>query len=998
MGVATKRWLGSLSGVQLLSASFVILCVLTVLLTNLLLLGAAKSVVDRVLQKAANQAQQAAQNEIEFFLRTPDVLLSYVSSAINSRFVDANDVESFQSLLWNTPGRGHLIPFSSVYYATSQGELIGLGSRNLEWPLLDWTFSLSTAKTDNKYTIIDPTGDGMLSERRLKLDTFDARLRPWFIKASASRGTATWSDLYTDFESGNLTLSRAQASFDKRGNMQGVVGVDMHIRHLKNYLEAQPLSANGEMFLVDSEGLLLAAAAPSQRSIVEWAGLPMQTSQLRFSTLTAHHVDEDLGGFSKIISPYRKRIKLDGEPGFLYIAPVGHEHGLQWALGIFLPESDYLGSIAAHAKRVVPMIILIVVAGCAIVTGFIHLIVKPLKQLRRNALLISEGEFDVAIDTSYQNESGDIARAVDYMRKRLKQSFTELDEQKRLAETTLNSIADGVLAIDTDRKVTHINPVACQLLNVTFDDVLGTPVETLFKAIDYNSGTPLSSRYFLDALRRDKSFSKELLLSDSQGQTHPVHCRISYITTELNEKNGAVAIFSDLTEEQRLRAELVYQATHDDLTKLSNRRGFETRLSQAISSAKSSSDTHALCFIDLDQFKIINDTSGHRAGDEILRQIARILKDRTGEDDTIARLGGDEFGVLLERCTLAEAEAKIEKLRSGIANFRFCWKEHPYSLAMSAGLVSIDESTVSVMTVMRDADNACYIAKDSGKNRVHVARADNHALAHRRDQIRLLEQVNLALEEDRFVLYAQRIESTAPTETDTALRIEILLRMRGETNEIILPDTFLPAAEQFGLCSRIDRWVVHNTLKWIDQYSNLKISPDRYSINLSGQSLGETNFLKFMLDELDQCNVPKNWLCFEITETAAIADMGKALKLMHALREQGCKLALDDFGSGLSSFGYLKHLPLDYLKIDGQFIRDMLDNPLDLAMVRSINDIGQTMSMKTIAEFVDCEAARQQLQLLGVDFVQGYLLGEPHPLDDYLISTLSPLSTGNTQH
>ena len=971
-----------MSGLKLLAGSFAILSILSVLLTSLLIINAANGVVERILQKTADQAQQATQVELEHFLKAPDVLLRYVQAAIDNDYVDSNDVESLQSLLWDTPGRGDLIAFSSIYYATPKGELIGLGSRTLEWPLLDWTFSLSTAETGGKYTVVDPTRDGTLSEKRVQLGVFDARLRPWYIAASASNGAAVWSALYTDFESGKLSLSRAQANLDENGQIRGVAGVDMHIQHIQNFLSALPLSENGEMFIVGPEGLLLAAATPSSDNYSSFQGKPVQDSQLRFSSLAAQQLIKDLGGFLKVDVPYRRQLTLDGEKGLLYVAPIGRERGLKWSVGIFLPESDYMGSVAALAARVVPMMVLVIITGCAIITGFLYLIVDPVKQLVDSAMRISEGEFDVPVDTANRNEIGDLARAIDHMRQNLKCSFSELDKQKQIAQTTLNSIADGVLATDAHKVITYVNPVACQLLDMESQDIVGKSLDAALCAYDFTTREPLPAEYFVDALIANKNYSKELFLSDSQGTFHPVYCRISFITSDLDERKGAVATFSNLTEEQRLKSELVHQANHDDLTQLSNRRGFERRLHQVIESTGTTTDTHTLCYIDLDQFKVVNDTSGHGAGDEMLRQIASLLQEELGQNAGIARLGGDEFGVLLEQSTLDTAEPTMERLRNAIADFRFFWEKHSYTISMSAGLVLIDESTISVMTALRDADNACYIAKEGGRNRIHVARPDNHALLRRREQIQSLELIDRALEEDRFILYTQLIEPTVPADISAPLHVEILLRICTQSGDVIAPESFLPAAEQYGLCSRIDRWVVRNTLQTISKYSRSNALPCMYSINLSGQSLGDSDFLKFMLDQLSQSTVPKHWLCFEITETAAIADMGKALKLMHALREQGCQLALDDFGSGLSSLAYLKNLPVDFLKIDGQFIRDMLDDPLHLAMVRSINDIGQTMGLKTIAEFVNNASARQQLEILGVDFVQGYLFGEPRPLHE----------------
>jgi len=566
-------------------------------------------------------------------------------------------------------------------------------------------------------------------------------------------------------------------------------------------------------------------------------------------------------------------------------------------------------------------------------------------------------------------------------------------EQEQHTKTTAESIADGVLAINANNEITYINPVAYRMLSTCPKVVIGKSIETVLRANHLITGELLPPEYFHEALRNRGKFSKALILSDSQGRTHPVYCHFAYVKSGAQEISGAVITLSDLTEEQRLKAELYQQSNYDHLTQLPNRREFESRINQAIESARDSSETHALCYIDLDQFKIVNETRGHGAGDEVLRQIAQLLQTHLEKQDTVARLGGDEFGVLFRCTTLEKAEATLEKMRCSIANARFFSEEHAYTSSMSAGLVLIDESTISVMTALRDADNTCYIAKENGRNRVHVAQPHNQELAQRREKIQSLDLIARALEDDRFVLYAQKIEPTVTLTADTPLHVEILLRMRSASGEIISPASFLPAAEQYGMCSSIDRWVIRNTLRSINQYVQVSHASHIYSINLSGQSLGASDFLDFMLKELSRFTPAKQQLCFEITETAAIADMGSALKLMQALRELGCQFALDDFGSGLSSFSYLKTLPVDYLKIDGQFVRDMLSDPLDLAMVRSINDIGQTMGMKTIAEFVDNLAVRHQLQLLGVDFVQGYLLGKPQPLEQLHAKRLDHVAT-----
>lgn len=977
---SVRTALGNISSLTLLTSAFGILCILSVLLTSVLLISTGRSIVDEILHKAANQAEQAAQNEIEHFLQGPDVLIKYILNAIEDEYVLTSDIESFQRLLWNSPGRGKLIAFSSIYYANSEGELIGLGSRNLEWPLVDWTFSLSSAQTNGNYTIVDPTQDGMLSDKRFQLSQFDTRSRPWFKAAISSNGRPAWGELYNDYESEKLTLSRAQASLNAKGEIQGVVGVDMHIRHLRNFLSEIPLNENAEIFLVDSSGLLVASNEPTlntnQKSLVNLH----ESQHLRFSSLAAQVVSDELGGFSRVYAPYQRNLTLDGEKGHFYIAPIGREHGLNWTLGMFLPESDYSGSISEHVKHVGSMLLLIVITGCGVIAGFIYLVVKPIMQLRTSAALIANGEFEVAVDVDTRNEVGDLGRSIDSMRRRLQHSFCDIVEQKRLAQTTLDSIGDGILSIDVNYKITFINPVACRLLGVLKEEVVGDSIDSVFKIAELGTGNTQTCQDIVNELSADQKFLQEVLLCDTNERSRPVHCRLSVLTSTQGERKGLVAILSDLTEEHRLKEELLFQSKHDYLTRLVNRQEFERCLQKAIVSTKGNSVSHALCFIDLDRFKMINDSGGHDAGDELLRQVARFLSECSGKNDTVARVGGDEFGVLIEHCSLSDAESSVESLRSILADDRFFWNDRSYQISLSAGLVSIDKNTGSLVTLMRDADSACYVAKQAGRNCIHVAHPDSHSLKLRQEEYKSLEQIKFALENNLFDLYVQFIEPAVIPDTNSALHVEILLRMRTETNDMILPDVFLPIAEKFGLLSSIDRWVVSHAFLWISENVNLMNLHCRFSINISGQSLGDVNFHDFMEKQLKSFNAPESTLCFEVTETSAIADMASALKLLKMLRQKGCKIALDDFGSGLCSFAYLKKLPIDYLKIDGQFIVDILDDPINIAMVKSINDIGQSLGILTVAEFVDSNATREEMQKLGVDFVQGYLFGEPYPL------------------
>jgi diguanylate cyclase (GGDEF)-like protein len=442
-------------------------------------------------------------------------------------------------------------------------------------------------------------------------------------------------------------------------------------------------------------------------------------------------------------------------------------------------------------------------------------------------------------------------------------------------------------------------------------------------------------------------------------------------------------VFSDVTAARQLQREISHQAAHDSLTGLVNRREFEQRLSRVLDTARNEASEHALCYLDLDQFKVINDTCGHAAGDELLRQIAVLFQQKIRRRDTLARLGGDEFAVLMEHCNLEQASRVAEALRSTAADLRFTWANDTFTLGVSIGVVPITPSSESVDALLRAADNACYVAKDAGRNRVHVYYHDDVHLARRRDEMQWVGTLSRALEEGRFELHAQKIADIGgidrPDAKPEVRHVELLLRLVGADGERILPAVFLPAAERYDLIARIDRWVIERAFGWLAQRA-ADAEPVLCSINISGASIGEDLFLAHVLERLDETGIAGEQVCFEVTETAAIRNLAMATRFIHTLRRSGCSFALDDFGSGLSSFAYLKSLQVQYLKIDGAFVKDMADDPLDRAMVRSINEVGQLLGMRTIAEFVETQEVLDLLVKLGVDAAQGYRIGRPEPL------------------
>ncbi|MDP1898240.1 MAG: EAL domain-containing protein, partial [Sulfurimicrobium sp.] len=443
--------------------------------------------------------------------------------------------------------------------------------------------------------------------------------------------------------------------------------------------------------------------------------------------------------------------------------------------------------------------------------------------------------------------------------------------------------------------------------------------------------------------------------------------------------HGVVLVFHDVSDNRKLAHQLSYQARHDALTGLINRSEFEHQLAILLDSATSEKRQHALLYLDLDQFKVINDTCGHSAGDELLRQLTAHMRQKVRANDIFARLGGDEFAVLLENCPLDQALRLANGLLDEVRIFRFNWLDKTFTIGVSIGLVEINETSGNSAAVLSVADTACYAAKDNGRNRVQVYSPDDKEMAQRHGEMNWVAHITKAFEENRFRLYYQSIVPVQGNAQAQGQHFEILLRMLDVNQQLVSPGVFIPAAERYNLMVEIDRWVVKNTFNWLLAHAD---RPVICAINLSGQSVNDDRFLAFLVDQIKKSGVQPQKVCFEITETAAISNLTKASSFIKTIKLLGCSFSLDDFGSGMSSFSYLKNLPVDYLKIDGSFVSDMIEDPIDCAMVESINNIGHVLGIKTIAEFVENEAILAKLQSIGVDFAQGYGIAKPCPLED----------------
>ena len=564
-------------------------------------------------------------------------------------------------------------------------------------------------------------------------------------------------------------------------------------------------------------------------------------------------------------------------------------------------------------------------------------------------------------------------------RRRIEQ---QLHQEKMLAQVTLASIGDGVITTGPDSRISYLNPVAEKLTGWSADQALGRPLEEVYRLYDELSGKALGNPVTALLRRYRKVISGQdgsgLLLRRRDGSDVAIQDAVAPIRDAEGRIMGAVLSFHDVTDTRRLARELSHQAAHDTLTGLANRAEFERRLAAVLGLPFTERGDQVLCYMDLDQFKVVNDTCGHAAGDELLRQLSKLFQSRIRSSDVLARLGGDEFGLLLSGCPLDEAVPIIDGLRALVEAFRFSWEGKSFAVGVSIGLVAIEPGE-SLGSLLSAADSACYAAKDAGRNRIHIFQADDQKLLERRGEMQWVTRLRQALDGDLLRLCVQPIQYA---EDGRLAGYEVLVRLLAEDGREIPPGAFMPAAERYALAPAIDRWVVSNFLAWVGDYC--RRHPDvtsNYSINLSAASLGEESFLEFILDTLDRHGVPPQCICFEITETSAIANLSRAVIFMQRLKAIGCYFALDDFGSGLSSFAYLKNLPVDFLKIDGAFVKDIDTDPIARAMVASINTIGHEMGLKTVAEFVESQAILDCLRAIGVDFTQGYFLGRPQPLE-----------------
>lgn len=592
--------------------------------------------------------------------------------------------------------------------------------------------------------------------------------------------------------------------------------------------------------------------------------------------------------------------------------------------------------------------------------------------------------------TRWYHARGASIRAADGMAVRTAGSVTDITERreadvmlfaaKERAEVTLQSIGDGVITTDARGCIEYLNPSAERLTRWSMELAHGLPVASICAFVSEASRQPIPDPVGQVLLRQAAWGSPDkLLLTHADGWSVAVDLTVTPIRDRQGATSGVVLVMRDVSSEREHAAQLSYQASHDPLTGLINRREFERRLAHTMHASQAGDASFAVLYVDLDQFKVINDTCSHAAGDELLRQVASLFGTVVRATDAVARLGGDEFVLLLENCDETDGLAVAESLRTAIGDHHFAYRQHSFVISASIGMVSVDAAHPITEDILGAADSACHLAKEKGRNRVQAYRLDNDEVVVRQSEMCWVGRLQRALSTGRFVLYAQDIIDLR--QPRKRRHFELLLRMRDEDGSLIPPRAFIPAAERYGLMPAIDRWVVHAAFTGLRTLATREPTsmPPLCSINLSGTSLCDVDFTGYLRDQFALLGIAPSTICFEITETAAISSLSRAIAFIEDMRALGCRFSLDDFGAGMSSFTYLKHLPVDFVKIEGSFVKDMLHDPIDYAMVEAINKLGHATGKRTIAECVSSGPLLEEVRRLGIDFAQGFVVDAPRP-------------------
>ena len=658
----------------------------------------------------------------------------------------------------------------------------------------------------------------------------------------------------------------------------------------------------------------------------------------------------------------------------------------------FLPVDQV---ILNERKTVLLMIGLVLVGfGAFMRWALSTVLAKPLDQMVQTARKISDGDTEWRFDESLSGEfgymakfinvsldhivreKGDIASALARANEKVSESEVELRFERERAEVTLHSISDAVITTDQKARVLYANPSALDILGMTAASVAGKSVADIMTIADELTGKMIEHpvRQCLKSGSSTGPFDY-LILRRPDGMTFDIAASVARIKQDRRGLIGAVMVFHDASHARKLNRQLSYQATHDELTGLFNRREFDRQLEIGLHLVRIKSAEHVLFYMDMDQFKIVNDTCGHYAGDELLKQVATLIKDKLRDSDVLSRLGGDEFGALLTYCSVDHAMDVAQSIVDAMAAFRFGWQDKSFSVGLSIGVVPVNPGSVDIDAVLEMGDAACYMAKSGGMNQIHLYSPKDTDHQHRHTAhdwpARLMEES----ERDHLCLFQQPVFDVLSGEVE---HHEILLRYREQGDKIVTPAALISAAERYRMMSGIDQWVITRA---ISSLSDSECETDiNLSINLSGQSIS-SDMQQFIADEVTKFNIDPTRIVFEITEASVISGLAEAESFISVLHRQGFRFAIDDFGTGLSSFSYLRRLQVDYVKIDGQFIRNVDDDEVDRAMVSSIVQVCRALDIKTIAEYVESRAVARVIREIGIDAVQGYWLSKPEPLE-----------------
>ena len=755
--------------------------------------------------------------------------------------------------------------------------------------------------------------------------------------------------------------------FDNNGVVQAVIFAALDLNYLDRFVGDIALPDGAVLITADGNGTIIARRPDPDMWIGTRASQSLFDVMIKVGFGTAELTDTD--GIARLHA----------------FAPVGNSNVSNFKVSIGIPIKDIVAP--ANHLQIMELTTLAIIALLALMAAWFVgdvIILRRVQALVKTADRIAAGDLDARTGIEYgKEEISQLARAFDGMVASLQEHESDgeltqaiLFAEKERAQVTLESIADAVITTDSLGNIEYMNRVAEKLTGWKSVDAQGLPSTTVFKILNGFTRESVPNPVELVLTQQSNvELIKDTVLLSRDGSEYAVEDSAAPIRNREGRIIGVVLVFHDVSDSRKLAIQLSHQAAHDPLTGLFNRREFERRLELAIDALARQSKQHALLYMDLDQFKIVNDTCGHSAGDELLRQITALLHPLVRDSDTLARLGGDEFSAFLENCSPESASRVAEKLRQTICDFHFVWQDKIFPIGVSIGLVNFSTNALSLPDLLSAADTACYIAKDSGRNRVHIYRPEDHQLAAREGEVKWNERIQKAFENDCFHLLSQRIISIQPDKKNFFFD-ELTLVMVDESGKLIPTSAFLPAAERYHFMPTIDRWVIRTV--FAQHAKAIKNSPTEnlhlMFIKISGSSLDDESFLDFIKEQFIHYSLPFESICFAIAETTAITNLTRALNFIGTLKPLGCRVALDDFGSGMSSFAYLKHLNVDFLKIDGSYVKGMANDPVDYAKIEAIQNISGVMGIDTIAQNVEDEITLAKLKNIGIAYAQGSII------------------------